>query len=148
MSVVLHSLVQQAATFAGLPIPQPTEEDPYAWENVPEEFGMARGIGGGTAYTMNAKDAAFTIACKSTDAAHAFMFARRSAQQAAKLTPGWNGDTLTWFRGDTGETWIGTGCFIEAVPAGVSTQAPQAVTWRVLVSNVSIQGPDLIPVTA
>ena len=83
-----------------------------------------------------------------TDAAHAFMFARRAAQQAAKLTGGWSGDTMTWFRGDTGETWVGTGCVIEAVPAGASTQSPAAVTWRVLVGYLTIQAPDLIPVTA
>lgn len=147
-AAVLHSLPLQIFTLANLPCPQPTEEDPYQWTDVPAEFGMARGIGGGTPFTMNAKDAGFEITCKGTDAAHAFMFARRSAQQAAKLTGGWSGDTMTWFRGDTGETWVGTGCVIEAVPAGASTQSPAAVTWRVLVGYLTIQAPDLIPVTA
>ena len=79
-AAVLHSLPLQIFTLANLPCPQPTEDDPYQWTDVPTEFGMARGIGGGTPFTMNAKDAGFEITCKGTDAAHAFMFARRAAQ--------------------------------------------------------------------
>jgi hypothetical protein len=150
MSVVIQNLPSHAVTLTGPggppSCPQPSEEDPFAWDNIPAEFGMARGIGGGTGFTMNAKDAAFTISCKSTDATHAWMHAKRAGQQASKLTPGWAGEVLTWYRGDTGETFVGTGCLIEAAPAGASTQEPQAVQWRILVASVTIQGPSLIPI--
>lgn len=128
--------------------PQPTEQNPFRFEDVPEEFGVVRGIGGGTLYTANARDCTFLISCKTTDAAHAWLHAKRAGQQGSKLTPGWAGEQMTWYRGDTGETWTGIGCVIQNAPAGVSTETPESVEWRILVSAVQVTGPSLIPVVA
>jgi hypothetical protein len=138
----VQNLFSHAVIMDGAPVPPPTELSPYEWIDVPDDFGKVRGFGGAVTYVITAQDAGFQITCKTTDLTYSFLSVLRARKKAAAALGQDPRFTLTWRRGDTGETWTGTGCTFAAIPGGKSDEQPTVVTWGFNVETVTITPPD------
>lgn len=137
----IQNLLQHAVTIDGVPVPFPTELDPYEWTDVPPQFNRVRGFGGAVTYKITALDCGFSITCKSTDLTYSFLSALKIQKEALALAGADPRFVISWIRGDTGETWIGTGCSFNEIPAGKSSEQPTVVTWTFNVEVITINPP-------
>ena len=137
----IQNLLQHAVTIDGVPVPFPTELDPYEWTDVPPQFNRVRGFGGAVTYKITALDCGFSITCKSTDLTYSFLSALKIQKEALALAGLEPRFVISWIRGDTGETWIGTGCSFNEIPAGKSSEQPTVVTWTFNVEVITINPP-------
>jgi hypothetical protein len=146
-NLLLHAVTfQMGAAPGAVPVgpaasvPRPSELEPYAWTDVPADFGRVRGFGGATTYRVTSRDCGYTITCKRTDTTHSFLHAFRA--QILALAPGSEQRfTITEVYGDTGAQWVGMRCTFAEIPPEESKETPTVVTWTFNVEELMIVPP-------